>query len=205
MCTPLELKWIANKDQLYSRDNCSMSCGSLEGKGVWGRRKHVYVYLSHLLSTWNFTTLLIGYPPIENKKETRAGLVGGFNTFHFSLLSNSNSGSSQHALWYTLSFYQKTSSKYRFLTSKSTLDEALQSHFLSTFARTDPRYSAVPAMTGNFMPPSGFARYSPSTWNVLHFSIKIQLIFKNLPYVPPPLKCSLDHPMGTNRSHCTVG
>ena len=51
MFTPLELKWIANKDQLCSRENCSMLCGSLEGKGVWGRRKHVYVCLSHLLST----------------------------------------------------------------------------------------------------------------------------------------------------------
>lgn len=52
----------------------------------------------------------------------RAGLVGGFNTFHIGLLSNSNNGSSQNAFWYTLSFYQKTSSKSRFLISKSTLD-----------------------------------------------------------------------------------
>ena len=35
--TVLYLKWITNKDLLYSTDNCSMLCGSLDGSRVWGR------------------------------------------------------------------------------------------------------------------------------------------------------------------------
>ena len=36
--TLLYLKWITNKDLLCSTWNpCSMLCGSLDGKGVWGR------------------------------------------------------------------------------------------------------------------------------------------------------------------------
>ena len=34
MYTLLYLTWIANKDLLYSAGN---SCGSLDGRGVWGR------------------------------------------------------------------------------------------------------------------------------------------------------------------------
>ena len=34
----LYLKWITNKDLLYSTGNSAqMVCGSLDGKGVWGR------------------------------------------------------------------------------------------------------------------------------------------------------------------------
>ena len=33
----LYLKWITNKDLLYSIGNCSMLCGSLDERGVWGR------------------------------------------------------------------------------------------------------------------------------------------------------------------------
>ena len=37
MYSLLYLKWITNKDLLFSTGNCSMLCGSLDGRGVWGR------------------------------------------------------------------------------------------------------------------------------------------------------------------------
>ena len=37
MYTPLYLKWITSKDLLYSTCNCSVLCGSLDGRTVWGR------------------------------------------------------------------------------------------------------------------------------------------------------------------------
>lgn len=38
------------------------------------------------------------------------------------------------------------------------------------------------------MPRPGLAHYIPSTQDVLYFSIKIQFVFKNLPYMPPHSK-----------------
>ena len=35
--TLLRLKWITNKNLLFSMELCSMLCASLDGKGVWGR------------------------------------------------------------------------------------------------------------------------------------------------------------------------
>ena len=49
MYTLLYLKWITDKDLLYSRGNCWMLCVSLEGRAVRGRGGewiHVYVWLS---------------------------------------------------------------------------------------------------------------------------------------------------------------
>ena len=43
--TLLYLKWITNKDLLHM-ELCGMLCGSLDGRGVWGRWIHVYVWLS---------------------------------------------------------------------------------------------------------------------------------------------------------------
>lgn len=36
--TPVYLKWVTNKDLVYStRELCSKFCGRLDGRGVWGR------------------------------------------------------------------------------------------------------------------------------------------------------------------------
>ena len=35
-CTLLYLKWVTNKDIMH-RNLCSMLCGNLDGRGVWGR------------------------------------------------------------------------------------------------------------------------------------------------------------------------
>ena len=48
---------------------CSMSCGSLDGRGVWGRMD-TCIYMSESLCcvSLTITTLLISYTPIGNKK-----------------------------------------------------------------------------------------------------------------------------------------
>ena len=51
MYTLLYLKWITNKDLLYSPGNCSVLCGSLDGRGVWGEWIHVIHGLAALLCT----------------------------------------------------------------------------------------------------------------------------------------------------------
>ena len=51
------------------RELCSMSSGSLDGRGVWGRMDTciwMAESLPHSLTT--ITSLLIGYTPIQNKK-----------------------------------------------------------------------------------------------------------------------------------------
>ena len=65
MYTLLYLKWITNKDLLYSTRNtvqqhtepCSMLCASLDGRGVWGRMD-ICMCMAEFLETT--TTLLIG-------------------------------------------------------------------------------------------------------------------------------------------------
>ena len=62
----LYLKWVTNKDL---RKLCSILCGSLDGRGVWGRMDTRICIAelpccSHKIST----TLLIDYTPIQNKK-----------------------------------------------------------------------------------------------------------------------------------------
>ena len=42
--TLLYLKWITNNVLLYSTANCSMLCGSLDGRGVWGENGYMYMY-----------------------------------------------------------------------------------------------------------------------------------------------------------------
>ena len=37
MYTLLYLKWITNKDLIQHRGLCSMLCGSLDGRGIWGK------------------------------------------------------------------------------------------------------------------------------------------------------------------------
>ena len=61
MYTLLFLKWITNKDLLYSTGN-SAQCGPLNGRGVLER---IYTYTeSFCYPTEAITTLLVGYIPI---------------------------------------------------------------------------------------------------------------------------------------------
>ena len=64
--TLLYLQWITHKDLLQL---CSMLCGSLDGKGVWGRTDTCICILAESLcfSPETITTLLINYTPIQNK------------------------------------------------------------------------------------------------------------------------------------------
>ena len=61
------------------RDLCSVSCGSLDGRGVWGRRDPCTCMaesLYYLAET--ITILLIGYMPIENKKHFKKNEIMPF-------------------------------------------------------------------------------------------------------------------------------
>ena len=63
--TLLYLKWITNKDLPQHRELCSMLCGSLGGKGVWGRMDTCICMAEPLsCSPERITTLLTGYTPI---------------------------------------------------------------------------------------------------------------------------------------------
>ena len=71
MDTLLYLKWITNKDPLYSTGNsahCSVAAwleGEFEGQWI-----HVYVWSLHY-SPETITTLFISYTPVQNKKFKR--------------------------------------------------------------------------------------------------------------------------------------
>ena len=67
--TLLYFKGITSKDLLYSTSNCSGLCGSLDGRGVWGRMGICLCVAESLrYSPETIPTLLIGYTPIQNKK-----------------------------------------------------------------------------------------------------------------------------------------
>ena len=68
--TLLYLKWITNKDPLYSTWNSAlMLCGSLDGRGVWGKRDTCVCMAAFLhCSPEIITILLISCTPIENRK-----------------------------------------------------------------------------------------------------------------------------------------
>ena len=69
MYTLLYLKWITNKDRLYSTGNSAQCCVSLDGRGVWGRTDTCVRLVESLhCSPETVTTLLTGYTPIQNKK-----------------------------------------------------------------------------------------------------------------------------------------
>ena len=54
------------------REHCSMLCGSLGGRGVWGRMDtRIRMAESLCYPSETITTLLIGYTPIQNKKFKR--------------------------------------------------------------------------------------------------------------------------------------
>ena len=65
----LYLKWITNKDLLYSTGN-SAQCyvAAWIGGEFAGESIHVYVWLTLRCSPEAITTLLISYTPIQNKK-----------------------------------------------------------------------------------------------------------------------------------------
>ena len=71
LCILLYLKWITNKDPLYSTGN-SAQCYTAAWMGgeFGGEWIHVYVWLSESLccSPETITALLIGYTPIKNLK-----------------------------------------------------------------------------------------------------------------------------------------
>ena len=52
--TLLHLKWITNKDPVQHRELCSMLPGSLDGRGVWGRKDTCVCLADPLLFTWNY-------------------------------------------------------------------------------------------------------------------------------------------------------
>ena len=58
MYTLLYLKWITNKDLLYSTGNRSVLCGGLDGRGVWGEQMHVIRGLAALLCTWSYHNIV---------------------------------------------------------------------------------------------------------------------------------------------------
>ena len=66
MYTLLYLKWITNKDLLFSsREICSMSCGNLDRKGTWERMDTCICMAESLCCLpETITTLLISYTPI---------------------------------------------------------------------------------------------------------------------------------------------
>ena len=65
MYTLLHLKRITNKDLLYSTGNSAQCCGSLDGRGVWGRMDTCMCMVELLCcAPETITTLLTGYTPI---------------------------------------------------------------------------------------------------------------------------------------------
>ena len=76
MYTPLYLKWISNKDLLVRsyllvqhRELCSMLCGNLDARGVWGRMDTCICLADSICrSPEAITTLLTGCTLIQNKK-----------------------------------------------------------------------------------------------------------------------------------------
>ena len=62
-CTLLHLKWLTNKDLRSHLELCSMSRGSLDGRGAWGRTD---TRMAEALPPETVTVLLIGYTPIQD-------------------------------------------------------------------------------------------------------------------------------------------
>ena len=61
-----------------------MSCGSLDGRGVWGKLDtYIYIYMAGSLrsSPETIIALLIGYTPIQNKKFFKKSLSFSIMSF----------------------------------------------------------------------------------------------------------------------------
>ena len=69
MYTRLYLRWITNKDLLYSTWNSAQCHVAAWMGGSLGENGYMYMYgWVPSLFTWNITTLLMGYTPIQNKR-----------------------------------------------------------------------------------------------------------------------------------------
>ena len=79
---------------VYHRELCSVLCGSLDGRGIWGRMDTCICMAESLCCLpETITTLLISYIPIQNKcllkkGEERAGRTFQANEFVRELDSN---------------------------------------------------------------------------------------------------------------------
>ena len=62
------LKWVTNKDLLYSIWNSQCYVAAWMGRGLGGDWIHIYVRLSPFAVHLKLRTLLIGYTPVQNKK-----------------------------------------------------------------------------------------------------------------------------------------
>ena len=69
------LKWITNKDLLYSTGNWEMLCGSLDGRGVWERMDTCICMAESLSCSPETITLLIRYTPIQNSLKKKKLLL----------------------------------------------------------------------------------------------------------------------------------
>ena len=69
----ISVHWRSQAKSLWHRELCSMLCGSLGRRGVWGRWIHVHVWLSpfaiHLKLSQHCQP--IGFTPIQNKKSLK--------------------------------------------------------------------------------------------------------------------------------------
>ena len=79
--TLLYLKWITNKDLLYSTGNFAQCyVAAWMGRGL-GENRYMYMAESLCHSPETITTLLISYTPIQNKKlKKKAFSLNGRNT-----------------------------------------------------------------------------------------------------------------------------
>ena len=60
----LYLKWITNKDLMYTTEFFTMFCGSLDWKYVWGRMDACICMAESLYCPPETITLLVSYTPI---------------------------------------------------------------------------------------------------------------------------------------------
>ena len=62
MCALLYLKWITHKTYCRAQEFCSVLCGSLDERGVWGKSGYTYICVAESLCRPPETiTLLISY------------------------------------------------------------------------------------------------------------------------------------------------
>ena len=103
MYTLLYLKQINNKDLLHSTWNSVHCCGSLEGRGVWGRMGtciNIYKAESLYRSPESITTLLISYIPTQILKFLHFyGGVLWFSLYNIISTANGDSYAPSFLIW----------------------------------------------------------------------------------------------------------
>ena len=101
---------------VYYRECCSMLCGCLDGKGIWGRID-TWICMAESLC-WppeTVTALLIGYTPIQNKKLTKTLLL--YPYFCPNKLNNNNNNNNKRDILMNLWPYLKTIAFLRSISS----------------------------------------------------------------------------------------